>query len=177
MTPAFASSGTILPTWIVLPVTGLAMAIITIHWLSLRSSTDPNDTATPDQATSIDEHASSKARLSARALRRRLRLANAALLYLITPLLAYGTGIASPAQPKPFMYVWTLIAGLSGLVLFIALADAWLVWAEHRARVTSLHRELLQRRLSELSLESPHEPAPTNPSPSTPAPPPPGARI
>lgn len=130
MSLPLASHETIVPLWLVLPFTGTAMAIITIHWLSLRSS----------------------ATQSVPPLRRRIRLANAALLYVLTPLLAYGVGVVTPADNTPrFVYVWTTITAFAGLVLMLAMIDAWMIVAEHRARLTRLRHEFAAlRRPSEI---------------------------
>jgi hypothetical protein len=120
MSLPLASHETIVPLWLVLPFTGVAMTIITIHWLALRS---PASQSMPP-------------------LRRRIRLANAALLYALTPLLAYGVGVVTPADNTTrFVYVWATITALAGLVLMLAMIDAWMIVAEHRARLTRLRQE------------------------------------
>ncbi len=114
-----ASTHAVAPLWLVLPVTGILMAIITAHVMRVR-------------AASVQD-------LPER--RRRIRLANGALMYVMVPLLAYAMAVVTPSQPKAFVWSWTLVAALSGMILTLGIAEAMLIRREHRTRLSVLRRQ------------------------------------
>ncbi|MDI1289724.1 MAG: hypothetical protein PSX37_07235 [bacterium] len=74
--------------------------------------------------------------------RKRIRLANAALMLFTTPVIAYGFGWIDPAVHKrPFVVTWTLVAGLVVLILFLALFDAVNNLRIQRAELRNIRRE------------------------------------
>jgi hypothetical protein len=113
------TSPPLVPLWLVLPATGLLMAIVTAHVLVLRD------------ASSVE--------LSPR--RRRIRLANGGLLYALIPLLAFGMAVVTPASPRAFLLVWTSIAAIAGMILTLGIVEALLIQQEHRVRLARLRRE------------------------------------
>lgn len=114
-----ASTHAVAPLWLVLPATGFLMAIITAHVMRVR-------------AASADE-------LPER--RRRIRLTNGVLMYVMVPLLAYAMAVVTPSQPQAFVWSWTLVAALSGMILTLGIAEAMLIRREHRLRLSALRRE------------------------------------
>ncbi len=94
------SQGAIAPAIVVFPFAILVLVILAVHAAILfRTEMPPS--------------------------RRRIRLANAALMLFTTPIIAYGFGWIDPTvQKRPFVVTWTLIAGLVVLILFLAVFDA-----------------------------------------------------
>ncbi|MBS0196075.1 MAG: hypothetical protein JSR77_04895 [Planctomycetes bacterium] len=70
------------------------------------------------------------------ASRRRIRLANGALMLATTPVTAYALGFVSPAQTRPFTFAWVLVTGMVIIVIFMAMLDIFNNWRlgakEHR---------------------------------------------
>jgi len=78
--------------------------------------------------------------------RKRIRIANAALMLFTTPIIAYGFGWVDPdVQDRPFVVTWTLIAGLVVLVLFLALFDAVNNLRLQRSELRTVRREVLAK--------------------------------
>jgi len=98
---------TIAPAIIALPLCALAMAIVTIHVLTLQSSDAP-------------------------ASRKRIRTAAGLLMLLLCPALCYALAIATPATTadggnahtaRTFILSWTVVLGLVVMVLGLAMFD------------------------------------------------------
>ncbi len=76
--------------------------------------------------------------------RKRIRIANAALMLFTTPVIAYGFGWADPATDRrPFVVTWTLIAGLVVLILMLALFDAVNTLRLQRSELRAIRRNAL----------------------------------
>jgi len=130
----------ILPAWVVLPVSGLTMLVVACHVLATHAADMP-------------------------LRRRRLRVANGLLMMFVTALLAYALGVAGvvetpraqPEQTREFVLVWLAIIGLLGLVVALACADAMATvvraWGNRRVLKRQLRhamaRDLGQRRAAE----------------------------
>lgn len=104
---AILAATTILPAWIVLPLSLLVMLVTAGHVLAVHQSDLPFR-------------------------RRRIRVVNGILMLLVTGMLAYALGMAevvsrpaeNPAATREFVLVWISIIGLLGLVVGLAGADA-----------------------------------------------------
>lgn len=87
--------------------------------------------------------------------RKRIRLANAALMLFTTPIIAYGFGWIDPSVDKrPFVVSWTLIAGLVVLILFLALFDAVNNLRIQRAELRKIRKETFSGASSSASRDA-----------------------
>ena len=119
------SAGTMVPGWVALLLAAPTMFIIARHILSISSS-------------DLD--------LS----RRRLRIGNGLLMMFITALLAYALGMAEvPDQPRTnpgaarlFVMLWSVIVGLLGVVVLVAVLDALLTTRSGLRAHAALKREM-----------------------------------
>jgi hypothetical protein len=77
------------------------------------------------------------------AQRKRLRQATTFLLMLLTPMAAYGFGIAAPARGREYVFVWVLIAALLFIIIMLALLDML-----HSLRLYRQHMAQVRARLA-----------------------------
>lgn len=104
--PLLAST-TILPGWVVLPVSVVVMLVVASHVLTTHASDLP-------------------------LRRRRLRTVNGLLMMFVTALMAYALGVAAviddptsrPQETRQFVIVWLAIVALVSVVVAIACVDA-----------------------------------------------------
>jgi hypothetical protein len=131
------ASTTILPGWVVLPVSAATMLVVAGHVLATHASDLPTR-------------------------RRRLRVVNGVLMLFVTALLAYALGVAAvveeptarPRETREFVIVWLMIIGLLGVVVSLAGADAIATlshgWRSRRELRTQMRhgmaRDLVDRR-------------------------------
>jgi hypothetical protein len=116
----------IAPTWFVLPLAMIALLVVAAHMIVLR------------------EHAIGKMPES----RRQIRMMTGWIMMFTIPLTAYGFGIVTPAQEQEFIYSWSCIVGLLGLIVLMACVDAL-----NSIRLAKLQRRALQEELFELMRE------------------------
>jgi uncharacterized membrane protein YhaH (DUF805 family) len=112
--------GPIAPTWFVLPLAMIALLVVAAHMIVLR------------------EHAIGKMPES----RRQIRMVTGWIMMFTIPLTAYGFGIVHPAQEQEFLYAWTCIVGLLGLIVFMACIDAM-----NSIRLATVQRRALRDQL------------------------------
>ncbi|MEQ8770846.1 MAG: hypothetical protein RIB60_10105 [Phycisphaerales bacterium] len=119
----------IAPAWIVLPLSAVALVVIAGYLVALRAA--PTTEVLPPS-------------------RRRIRMASGWVSMITVALLAYGFGVATPANARVFMLVWIAGTAMVGLVLmlaFIDLADSYRIRRDaDRAR----RRELAAARRAAL---------------------------
>ena len=122
------ASNTVLPAWLVLPIAGITMLVVSTHVLAIQQSGMP-------------------------VKRRRIRTANGIVMLVVTAMLAYALALVrvsdqppatEPAQAREFVLVWMLIIGLLGLVVVMAGMDAVLTMSQTVASRRALRRELQQ---------------------------------
>lgn len=89
----------LMPAWIAIPIAMAAIMVVAAHVASMYRASDMPPS------------------------RRRIRLANAWLMVITIPLLAFAVSIISPARQRTFVLVWSAAAGLVFLVLTVALID------------------------------------------------------
>lgn len=104
------------PAWVILPIAVLTMLVLAGHLLAL-------------------------ARLDMPPSRRRIRRVNAALMLCTVPLLAYGFCLASPADQRVFVMVWTLGIAMVVIILWLAMVDMLNTWRLARAERRGLDGE------------------------------------
>lgn len=105
--PTLTLAQTTLPSWLVIPIAGIMLILISRHVLRV-------------QATETNT------------FRRRLRIANGLTMMFTATLIAYALGVApaiadsSPRSPAAatFIVVWTIIVALLTLTVMMAAADA-----------------------------------------------------
>lgn len=152
-TLVLAQSGeTLAPRTPVLIVAVLALAVITLHVLSL---------------VNADTHPS----------RKRIRIASGILMMCGVVSLAYAVGVATPDRPREFTLSWTMVLSLMAIIVGVACIDALNSIRLHASERRALRRELDHARLevigvtaSRLAPEPASNPAPPTP-PQTPGPP------
>jgi hypothetical protein len=98
LTLATLSTEPLAPLWFVAPVTVATFFIVGAHLLSISSARMP-------------------------ASRRRIRIANSLLIMGSLPLLAYAMAIVPPADGRPFILCWMILAALVTLVMILAWID------------------------------------------------------
>ncbi len=91
------------PTWLVMPLALVTLILLIVHVLGVLKSDMP-------------------------ASRRRIRIANGALMMICTPVAAYALGIAVPAQARVFAFAWVVLTGLVVVILFLAVMDMFNTW-------------------------------------------------
>lgn len=105
--PVQLAANTILPAWLVLPLSAVVMLVVAAHVLAVHSS---------DLAL----------------MRRRVRVVNGLLMLVLVAMLAYALGmaqvvdrpIADPSGTREFLVVWLMIIGLLAMVIALAVFDA-----------------------------------------------------
>jgi hypothetical protein len=112
----------ILPAWLVLPLAGLSILILSGHFLALNADREMD------------------------AQRRRIRMTNGILMMVTVPLVAYGFSIASPDHSRTFVYVWVLAAAMLFMIIMVAGIDMLHSWRLHRVRLRELRAELAAAR-------------------------------
>jgi uncharacterized membrane protein YbhN (UPF0104 family) len=122
--------GATVPAWLSLGLAGLLMIAVALHAdRTLRTPGDP--------------------------VRRRIRLANAALMLLTLPLLAAGFSLVNPAvHPRAWAAIWVVALGLLVLNIVLAIADVintlrMLKRARRALRQTLLSTAVRPRTLAE----------------------------
>jgi hypothetical protein len=76
------------------------------------------------------------------ARRKRIRGANTILMMLVTPLVAYGFGVATPSRARAYVFVWVLICSLLFMIILLALVDMLDSVRVHRVQVRELRRAM-----------------------------------
>jgi hypothetical protein len=102
MTLLAAANTPVAPPWVVLPLGFVAMVVVAAYILALLD---------PAAADSLGP------------ARRRLRLTSAWVTMLTIPAAAYGFGIATPARPRVFVLIWTVVVAMLLGVLALAVID------------------------------------------------------
>lgn len=113
--------GTLAPAWLVLPMAVVALVAVGGHMRAVARSTMP-------------------------ASRKRIRTANGWLMLLLIPLLAYGFGLATPADKGVFVLVWLAAIALLWMVVMLAAIDILNSWRLGRRERESLRAEILAAR-------------------------------
>jgi hypothetical protein len=93
-----APQAPIAPSWVVLPLSLLALFVVAGHWILLGRAEMPR-------------------------FRKSLRTANGLVMMLAIPVLAFGFGVVSPSNARLFTITWMLASGLLMLVLLLAAVD------------------------------------------------------
>lgn len=101
------AAGPLAPPWAVFPMALITMIIIAGHLRGV-------------------------ARADVPASRRRIRTANGWLMMFLAIALACATGVVSTADKRTFVLCWMAVAGLTGMVLLLAWADAFNSLRMHR---------------------------------------------
>jgi ABC-type dipeptide/oligopeptide/nickel transport system permease subunit len=81
--------------------------------------------------------------------RRRIRTANTVLMMLVTPLVAYGFGVATPARSRAYVFVWVLICSLLFMIIMLALLDMLNSLRLHRDHVRHMRRSMTAQAIVE----------------------------
>jgi hypothetical protein len=126
------ASDTLLPPWLVLPITGAAMLVIAGHILAMQQAGTPG-------------------------LRLRIRTANGFLMMVVAALLGYalsimrvGTLDASGPGTRDFVLVWMFIMGLLPLILLLAAVDVCNSLRLHIRERREIRREFRTRVKQEI---------------------------
>lgn len=115
----------IAPPWLVLPLGAITLIVIAGYLTALRAA--PESDALP-------------------ASRRRIRLLSGWISMITVALLAYGFGVATPAQTRTFMLTWVAATAMVGLVLVLAMIDLGDTYRIRRAEQRARMRELADAR-------------------------------
>ncbi|MEX2217797.1 MAG: hypothetical protein WD749_03475 [Phycisphaerales bacterium] len=83
------------------------------------------------------------------ARRKRIRTANTILMMLVTPLVAYGFGVATPSRARAYVFVWVLICSILFMVIMLALLDMLHSVRLHRAQMRAMRRSMTAQALLE----------------------------
>jgi len=113
------AAGSMLPWWLVVPLAGLTMGVVAWHTLRLQGADIP-------------------------ASRRRIRIVNGLFMLVLVPVLAFATGVVSPAVPRAFALAWIAVIVMLGLVLAMAILDIVNNVRLHRAEREELARQARQ---------------------------------
>ncbi|QOI99485.1 MAG: hypothetical protein HRU70_02905 [Phycisphaeraceae bacterium] len=89
----------LLPVWAVIPAASVLLVVVAAHAGVVRRS--------PGVPPS----------------RKRIRLANAALMVVTIPVLSFALGVARSDDPRVFVLAWLATVGLIGLVIMVACLD------------------------------------------------------
>lgn len=116
----------LLPAWLVFPIALLTLLVLGGQfWVVSRSPMDPH--------------------------RRRLRQAATFVMMVLTPLAAYGFGVAAPARGREYVIVWVLIASLLFIIIMLALLDLLHSTRLYRVQTAEVRKQLAQERARELA--------------------------
>lgn len=124
----------IAPTWLVLSLALVSMVLIAGHLQAVQVADMPES-------------------------RRRIRSAADMVMLVLSALLAYAFGIATPAQPRLFTLAWSACVGLLFVVLLLAFIDSANNMRMHRREMRVLReqsratREKLHRLTAEAGSE------------------------
>lgn len=118
------------PAWVVFPIGGFTLVVVIWHLYTILRS-DP-DTTHPT--------------------RRRIRLANAAVMLVLVPLIAYAFGVATTDSPRLFAIAWLAVMGLLALMVLLAMMDSANTARMHVADRTALRSQF--RRAAREATES-----------------------
>ncbi len=88
----------IAPSWVVLPLSLLALLVVAGHWILLGRAKMP-------------------------VVRKSIRTANGLVMMLAIPVLAFGFGVVRPSNGRIFAITWMVATGLLFMVLALAAAD------------------------------------------------------
>lgn len=113
----------IVPPWLVIGLTAVAMLVVSAHVLSLQKAEMP-------------------------ASRRRIRTANGMLMLIVTPLMAYALQVPHLQQPQTFTLGWLMVFALLILIVLLALLDIL-----NNVRLHGAQREELARQQAEALAE------------------------
>ena len=119
MIAVLAQAQPIAPTWIVFPMAGFTLVVVLWHLAGVVRA--PLD-----------------------ASRRRIRLANGAVMLVLVPLIAYAFGVATTDDPRWFAMAWLGVMGLLGLMIVLAIMDS-----ANTARIHTLERIELRKQTRE----------------------------
>ena len=117
MTGVALASAPLAPGWLVLPLGVVTLLVLAAHVMALREAPMPES-------------------------RRRIRVANGLVMMILTPLLAYAFGIATPGEPRAFVLAWSASIGLLLLMILLAGADAMNTLRLHLSDRASSSRSL-----------------------------------
>lgn len=93
------SSEAMAPPWVVFPLAGFTAVVVVWHVAGVvRADLPPS--------------------------RRRIRLANGAVMLALVPLIAYAFGVATTANGRWFAMSWLGVMGLLGLMILLAIMDS-----------------------------------------------------
>lgn len=120
------------PGWVVFPIGGFTLVVVVWHLYTILR-TDP---------------------ASIHPTRRRIRLANAAVMLLLVPLIAYAFGVATTDSPRLFAIAWLTVMGLLALMVLLAMMDSANTARMHVADRIELRRQVRQA-VRESAAESP----------------------
>ncbi len=120
---SLAQTGPLVSPWLVIPLCGIVVAILTAYMSMIRSAEMP-------------------------ASRRRIRIANTWVMLLTTPVLAYAFGIVTAAERRPFVLAWATAVGLLGIIIMLALLDILNNHRLARRDQAELRRQLRELRAS-----------------------------
>lgn len=123
------SAEPMLPAWLAVPVCGLALLAVAGHASLMRRTPMPES-------------------------RRRIRQANAWLMALTIPVVAYAFSWVSRADARAFVLAWLLVVGLIGLITLVAILDILNSLRLRRAELRTLRREFdeVRRALADRAL-------------------------
>lgn len=120
------------PAWVVFPIGGFTLVVVIWHLYTILRS---------DPATTHPT-------------RRRIRLANAGVMLVLVPLIAYAFGVATTDSPRLFALAWLSVMGLLALMVLLAMMDSANTARLHVADRTALRRQF-RHAAPEAAPESP----------------------
>jgi ABC-type dipeptide/oligopeptide/nickel transport system permease subunit len=126
MTPATTTMQhtPLVPWWLAMPVAALVLVLLARYLLAVApAAMEPR--------------------------RKRIRTVNTFLMMLVTPLVAYGFGVAVPSRPRAYVFTWVLICSLLFMIILLALLDMANSVRIHRAQVRSLRRSMSAQSIME----------------------------
>lgn len=107
------------PRWLVLPLGGFTLVVVIWHLYTILRA-DP---------------------ASIHPARRRIRLANATVMLVLVPLIAYAFGVVTIDSPRLFAIAWLAVMGLLAVMVLLALMDSANTARMHVADRIELRRE------------------------------------
>lgn len=122
----------LVPWWVAMPLGAAVLLVLAVYLLALGG-----------------------AEMDAR--RKRIRTANTILMMLVTPLIAYGFGVATPSRGRAYVFVWVLICSLLFMVIMLALLDMLNSLRLHRAQMRRLRESMTAQALLEAHGAARHE--------------------
>ncbi len=116
------ASQPVAPAWAVFPLGGFTLVVVLWHLYAILR-TDPS---------------------SIHPMRRRIRLANAAVMLTLVPLIAYAFGVATTDSPRLYAIAWLAVMGLLAIMVLLAMMDSANTARIHLADRGELRRQLRQ---------------------------------